>query len=55
MAQEGKLPLFAFEEAIGYMCSHKVPDKDGVSAAVQVHLYNSNQCFFQFFNKKYNN
>ncbi|GBO98432.1 Phosphoglucomutase-2 [Eumeta japonica] len=36
LAKEGKLPLFAFEEAIGYMCSHRVPDKDGVSAAVQV-------------------
>ncbi|KAL0881164.1 hypothetical protein ABMA27_002279 [Loxostege sticticalis] len=44
LAQQGKLPLFAFEEAIGYMCNHRVPDKDGVSAAVQVaslasHLY----------------
>ncbi|XP_049868330.1 glucose 1,6-bisphosphate synthase [Pectinophora gossypiella] len=36
LAKEGKMPLFAFEEAIGYMCSHKVPDKDGVSACVQV-------------------
>ncbi|XP_052748766.1 phosphopentomutase [Galleria mellonella] len=36
LAQQGKLPLFAFEEAIGYMCNHRVPDKDGVSAAVQV-------------------
>ncbi|XP_028162865.1 LOW QUALITY PROTEIN: uncharacterized protein LOC114354594 [Ostrinia furnacalis] len=35
LAQQGKLPLFAFEEAIGYMCNHRVPDKDGVSAAVQ--------------------
>ncbi|KAJ2950182.1 hypothetical protein O0L34_g11540 [Tuta absoluta] len=44
LAKEGKLPLFAFEEALGYMCSVRVPDKDGVSAAVQVasmtsHLY----------------
>ncbi|XP_026489473.2 phosphopentomutase [Vanessa tameamea] len=36
LLQQGKMPLFAFEEAIGYMCSHKVPDKDGVSAAVHV-------------------
>ncbi|CAB3222630.1 unnamed protein product [Arctia plantaginis] len=36
LAQEGKVPLFAFEEAIGYMCDHRVPEKDGVSAAVQV-------------------
>ncbi|KAH9644102.1 hypothetical protein HF086_015432 [Spodoptera exigua] len=41
---QNKMPLFAFEEAIGYMCDHRVPEKDGVSAAVQVaslasHLY----------------
>nr|XP_057937717.1 phosphoglucomutase-2 isoform X1 [Doryrhamphus excisus] len=29
----GKTVLFAFEEAIGYMCSPSVLDKDGVSAA----------------------
>ncbi|XP_060803872.1 phosphopentomutase [Amyelois transitella] len=44
LLQQDKLPLFAFEEAIGYMCSARLPDKDGVSAAVQVaslasHLY----------------
>lgn len=44
LAQQNKMPLFAFEEAIGYMCDHRVPEKDGVSAAVQVaslasHLY----------------
>ncbi|KAJ8721282.1 hypothetical protein PYW07_002057 [Mythimna separata] len=44
LAQQNKVPLFAFEEAIGYMCDHRVPEKDGVSAAVQVaslasHLY----------------
>ena len=27
--------LLAFEEAIGYMCSTEVLDKDGVSAAVR--------------------
>ncbi|CAH2232672.1 jg5297 [Pararge aegeria aegeria] len=37
-----KIPLFAFEEAIGYMCSPRVPDKDGVSAAVQVASLASN-------------
>ncbi|XP_063618504.1 phosphopentomutase [Cydia splendana] len=46
LMQQGKNPLFAFEEAIGYMCSPRVPDKDGVSAAVHVaslasHLYSS--------------
>ncbi|CAG4985609.1 unnamed protein product [Parnassius apollo] len=44
LSQQDKKTLFAFEEAIGYMCSAQVPDKDGVSAAVQVaslasHLY----------------
>ncbi|XP_068632453.1 phosphopentomutase [Battus philenor] len=44
LSQQDKKTLFAFEEAIGYMCSSRVPDKDGVSAAVQVaslasHLY----------------
>ncbi|CAG9579040.1 unnamed protein product [Danaus chrysippus] len=36
LLQQGKVPLFAFEEAIGYMCNPRVPDKDGISAAVQV-------------------
>ncbi|XP_038255380.1 phosphoglucomutase-2 isoform X2 [Dermochelys coriacea] len=34
LAVQGKTVLFAFEEAIGYMCSPLVLDKDGVSAAV---------------------
>ncbi|KAK2817001.1 hypothetical protein Q5P01_025192 [Channa striata] len=33
---QGKTVLFAFEEAIGYMCSPSVLDKDGVSAAAIV-------------------
>ncbi|KAK0155964.1 Phosphoglucomutase-2 [Merluccius polli] len=33
LLNEGKSVLFAFEEAIGYMCSPCVLDKDGVSAA----------------------
>ncbi|CAH2076982.1 unnamed protein product, partial [Iphiclides podalirius] len=36
LSQQDKKTLFAFEEAIGYMCGARVPDKDGVSAAVQV-------------------
>ncbi|VVC88142.1 unnamed protein product [Leptidea sinapis] len=36
LKEEGKKAIFAYEEAIGYMCSPVVPDKDGVSAAVQV-------------------
>lgn len=36
LVQQNKIPVFAFEEALGYMCDVRVPDKDGVSAAVQV-------------------
>lgn len=32
----GKTVLFAFEEAIGFMCGTAVLDKDGVSAAAHV-------------------
>ncbi|XP_068085382.1 phosphopentomutase isoform X2 [Anabrus simplex] len=35
LISEGKTVLFAFEEAIGFMCGTAVLDKDGVSAAVQ--------------------
>ncbi|XP_052739323.1 phosphopentomutase isoform X2 [Bicyclus anynana] len=42
LMQQDKIPLFAFEEAIGYMCSPRVPDKDGVSAAVHVASLASN-------------
>uniref|UniRef100_A0A0V0G6E7 Putative phosphoglucomutase/phosphomannomutase n=1 Tax=Triatoma dimidiata TaxID=72491 RepID=A0A0V0G6E7_TRIDM len=46
LMKEGKEVLFAFEEAIGFMCGHAVLDKDGVSAAVAVaelttYLYNN--------------
>lgn len=34
LIQEGKTVIFAFEEAIGFMCGSVVLDKDGVSAAV---------------------
>ncbi|CAB1327173.1 unnamed protein product [Coregonus sp. 'balchen'] len=33
LLDQDKIVLFAFEEAIGYMCSSAVLDKDGVSAA----------------------
>ncbi|XP_033976669.1 phosphoglucomutase-2 [Trematomus bernacchii] len=33
LLDQGKTVVFAFEEAIGYMCSPSVLDKDGVSAA----------------------
>ena len=33
LLKEGKTVIFAFEEAIGFMCGSSVLDKDGVSAA----------------------
>lgn len=44
MAQNYKI-LFAFEEAIGFMCGTQVKDKDGITAAVcaaklAIYLYN---------------
>jgi len=33
---EGKIVLFAYEEAIGFMCGSKVLDKDGISAGVHI-------------------
>jgi len=33
---DGKKVLFAFEEAIGFMCGTVVLDKDGVGAAIRV-------------------
>jgi phosphoglucomutase / phosphopentomutase len=36
LISQGKTVLFAYEEAIGFMCGTNVLDKDGVSAAVRV-------------------
>ncbi|XP_029650022.1 phosphoglucomutase-2-like [Octopus sinensis] len=36
LINQGKSVLFAFEEAIGFMCGSKVLDKDGVSAAAVI-------------------
>jgi phosphomannomutase len=33
---QGKQVLFAFEEAIGFMCGTAVLDKDGISAGIRV-------------------
>ncbi|XP_069130799.1 phosphopentomutase-like [Argopecten irradians] len=46
LLQQGKTVLFAFEEAIGFMCGSSVLDKDGVSGAVvmgQMVLYLQSQ------------
>lgn len=36
LVESNKTVLFAFEEAIGFMCGTAVFDKDGVSAAVKI-------------------
>ncbi|XP_051155000.1 glucose 1,6-bisphosphate synthase [Leptopilina boulardi] len=36
LMKEGKHVLFAFEEAIGFMCGQKVLDKDGISAGTRL-------------------
>ncbi|XP_022657810.1 phosphoglucomutase-2-like isoform X2 [Varroa destructor] len=36
LTKAGKIVLFAYEEAIGYMCGTSVWDKDGISAAMHV-------------------
>ena len=36
LTNEGKTVLFAFEEAIGYMCGSDILDKDGITAAVEL-------------------
>lgn len=36
LMKNNKNVLFAYEEAIGFMCGSKVLDKDGVSAGVRV-------------------
>lgn len=36
LIKEKKDVLFAYEEAIGFMCGSKVLDKDGISAGIRV-------------------
>lgn len=36
LMKDNKDVLFAFEEAIGFMCGSLVPDKDGINAGICV-------------------
>ncbi|XP_029656900.1 phosphoglucomutase-2-like [Octopus sinensis] len=36
LSRKNNSVLFAYEEAIGYMCNPNIPDKDGISAAVLI-------------------
>jgi phosphomannomutase len=36
MQRQGKCVLFAYEEAIGFMCGTAVLDKDGISAGIWI-------------------
>lgn len=36
LQRQGKSVLFAYEEAIGFMCGTEVLDKDGISAGIRV-------------------
>lgn len=38
LAEEGYTPLFAYEEAIGYLTGTEIRDKDGVSCIHSLHL-----------------
>ncbi|KAL5011630.1 hypothetical protein ScPMuIL_010181 [Solemya velum] len=58
LMKQGKTVLFAFEEAIGYMCGTSVLDKDGVSAAAVAaelcsYLYQQNLTLNQQLDKIY--
>ena len=59
LIKQGKTVLFAFEEAIGFMCGSTVLDKDGVSAAavcaeMATHVYNANMTLKQKLEEIYN-
>ena len=58
LINEGKTVLFAFEEAIGFMCGSCVLDKDGVSAAAMcaemaTYVYNQGMTIQQQLEKIY--
>ncbi len=46
LEKEGKKVVFAFEEAIGYMCGSMVKDKDGISA-LAVFYENANRIYLK--------
>lgn len=59
LLEQGKTVLFAFEEAIGFMCGSTVLDKDGVSAAavcaeMATYVYNQGMTLKQKLEDIYN-
>ena len=41
LSNKGQNVIFAFEEAIGFMCGNKILDKDGISAAINCVFLNN--------------
>lgn len=59
MLLQNKKVIFAFEEAIGFMCGSQVLDKDGISAAVSMatmaaYLHHHNLTLVQQLEEIYN-
>lgn len=59
LMQNGKTVIFAYEEAIGFMCGSCVLDKDGISAGVRLaelaaYLDTQNSSLYQKLKEIYN-
>lgn len=58
LKEEGLFPIFAFEEAIGYMIGDTVADKDGISALGVLaenanYIYGNKQTLLDYLNDLY--
>ncbi|GIX95040.1 phosphoglucomutase-2 [Caerostris extrusa] len=56
--EQGMTFIFAFEEAIGYMCGSEVMDKDGIRAAMQItqmaaKAYSENKLLYDYLRESY--